>query len=185
MKETTISKVLTLFIKKWVLPLKVHIPVTFSLENCYSDCIVIAKTFLGLSEGTMALIFMAGCSYWLCKAKRNTTPFEVTWQNKMKHSANIPDNTTAGQPGPTFIKPDQLDPWIKDQLGNVLLSTNLPQQLRNFVSHMTHNLVTVGAQLLTGEIICWSLIQGSSWSGLTKIGTRVMYRGCRDVDSNS
>ena len=57
----------------------------------------------------------------------------------------------------TFIKPDQLDPWIKDQLGNALLSTIFPLQLRNFVScerafrsHMTQHLVTVGTKLLTG-----------------------------------
>ena len=61
-------------------------------------------------------------------------------------------------PGPTFIKPDQLDPWIKDQLGNALLSTILPLQLWNFVScgracpsYMTQTLVTVGTKLLTGE----------------------------------
>ena len=53
-----------------------------------------------------------------------------------------------------FIKPDQLDPWIKDQIGNTLLSTILHLQLPNFVScgrdkpsHMTQNLVTVGAKL--------------------------------------
>ena len=57
-------------------------------------------------------------------------------------------------PGPTFIKPDQRNPWIKDQLGNDLLSTILHLQLPNFVScgrdkpsHMTQNLVTVGAKL--------------------------------------
>ena len=36
--------------------------------------------------------------------------------------------------GPTFIKPDQRNPWIKDQLGNDLLSTILHLQLPNFVS---------------------------------------------------
>ena len=63
-----------------------------------------------------------------------------------------------GQPGSTFIKPDQLDPWIKDQLGNSLLSTILSLQLPNFVScgracpsHMTQNLVTVGTKLWTGD----------------------------------
>ena len=57
-------------------------------------------------------------------------------------------------PCPTFIKPDQRNPWIKDQLGNDLLSTILHLQLPNFVScgrdkpsHMTQNLVTVGAKL--------------------------------------
>ena len=57
-------------------------------------------------------------------------------------------------PGPTFIKPDQRNPWIKDQLWNDLLSTILHLQLPNFVScgrdkpsHMTQNLVTVGVKL--------------------------------------
>ena len=57
-------------------------------------------------------------------------------------------------PGPTFIKPDQRNPWIKDQLWNNLLSTILHLQLPNFVScgrdkpsHMTQNLVTVGVKL--------------------------------------
>ena len=57
-------------------------------------------------------------------------------------------------PGPTFIKPDQRNPWIKDQLWNDLLSTILHLQLLNFVScgrdkpsHMTQNLVTVGVKL--------------------------------------
>ena len=56
--------------------------------------------------------------------------------------------------GSAFIKLDQLDPWIKDQIGNTLLSTILHLQLPNFVScgrdkpsHMTQNLVTVGAKL--------------------------------------
>ena len=60
-----------------------------------------------------------------------------------------------GKPGPTFIKPDQLDPWIKDQLRNNLLSTILSLQLPNFgscgracLSHVTQNLVTVGANLI-------------------------------------
>ena len=53
-------------------------------------------------------------------------------------------------PGSAFIKPDQLDPWIRDQIGKTLLSTILHLQLPNFVScgrdkpsHMTQNLVTV------------------------------------------
>ena len=36
--------------------------------------------------------------------------------------------------GPTFIKPYQRNPWIKDQLGSDLLSTILHLQLPNFVS---------------------------------------------------
>ena len=60
--------------------------------------------------------------------------------------------------GPTLIKPDQFDPWIKDQLGNALLPPILPLQLQNFVSrgracpsHITQSLVTVWKKLLTGE----------------------------------
>ena len=57
------------------------------------------------------------------------------------------------QPVAAFIKPDQRNPWIKDQLGNDLLSTILHLQLPNFVScgrdkpsHMTQNLVTVNCR---------------------------------------
>ena len=56
--------------------------------------------------------------------------------------------------GSAFIKPDQGNPWIKDQIGNALLSTISYLQLPNFVSygrdkpsHTTQNLVTVGAKL--------------------------------------
>ena len=59
--------------------------------------------------------------------------------------------TFCNHPGPTFIKPHQLDPWIKDQMKITLLSTVSPLHLPNFVScgtdkpsHMTQNLVTVG-----------------------------------------
>ena len=70
-------------------------------------------------------------------------------------------------PGPTFIKQDQLDPRIKDQMKITLLSTILPLQLPNFVScgrdkpsHRTQNLVTVGTKLWTAErflVDPWSL----------------------------
>ena len=63
------SKVLTLLIIDRFSPLKVQIPIIFSSDNYYSDCIVIAKTFIKLAGGTMALIIMAECSYWLCKIK--------------------------------------------------------------------------------------------------------------------
>ena len=60
--------------------------------------------------------------------------------------------------GPTFIKPGQLDPWIKDQIKITLLPTVSHLLLPNFVScgracpsHMTQNLVTVGAKLWTAE----------------------------------
>ena len=72
-------------------------------------------------------------------------------------------------PGPTFIKPDQLDPWIKDQIKITLLSTIALLQLPNFVScgkdkpsHMTQNLITVGTELWTAErflVDPWSMVQ--------------------------
>ena len=58
----------------------------------------------------------------------------------------------------TFIKPDQLDPWIKDQIKITLLPTISHLLLPNFVScgracpsHLTQNLVTVGAKLWTAD----------------------------------
>ena len=57
-----------------------------------------------------------------------------------------------------FVKPDQLDPWIKEQIKITLLPTILHLLLPNFVScgracpsHMAQNLVTVGAKLWTAE----------------------------------
>ena len=67
MEETTNFKVLTLLIIDRFLPLKVHSLLNFPLENYYSVCIVIAKTFLDLD--IVALTFMAGYSYWLYEAK--------------------------------------------------------------------------------------------------------------------
>ena len=58
-------KILTLLIIDWFLPLKFHIPINFSLQNYFADCIIISNIFLDLVKGTMALNFMAGCSYWL------------------------------------------------------------------------------------------------------------------------
>ena len=69
------------------------------------------------------------------------------------------------------IKPDQLDPWIKDQIGNALLSTILPLQLRNFVSSLPPDTKfgTCRGEIVDRRMICiWSLIHGSGWSGLIK-----------------
>ena len=92
--------------------------------------------------------------------------------NTSKHTPTKVDkliSSTGDDTGPSFIKPDQLDPRIKDQLRNALLSIILSLQLPNFVScgracpsHMTQNLVTVGAKLWTGEWFSfdpWSLDQ--------------------------
>ena len=62
------------------------------------------------------------------------------------------------KPGSAFIKPDQLDRSIKVQIKIILLPTISHLPLPNFVScgracpsHMTQNLVTVGAKLWTAE----------------------------------
>ena len=62
------------------------------------------------------------------------------------------------RPGSAFIKPDQRNPWIKDQIKITLLPTIAHLLLANFVScgracpsHMTQNLVTVGAKLWTAD----------------------------------
>ena len=67
-------------------------------------------------------------------------------------------NHEAIQAGSAFIKPDQRNPWIKDQIKITLLPTISPLLLPNFVScgracpsHMTQNLVTVGAKLWTAD----------------------------------
>ena len=74
-----------------------------------------------------------------------------------------------GTPGSAFIKPDQLDPGIKDEIKITLLPKISHLQLLNFVScgracpsHMTQNLVTVGAKLWTAESFLfdpWSVDQ--------------------------
>ena len=73
------------------------------------------------------------------------------------------------RPGSAFIKPDQLDPGIKDQIKITLLPTISHLQLLNFVSrgracpsHMKQNLVTVVAKLWTAECFLfdpWSMDQ--------------------------
>ena len=67
------------------------------------------------------------------------------YQTKAKHNK--------ASSGPTFIKPDQRNPWIKDQLGNDLLSTICTYSYQ-ILCHVggtspptTQNLVTVGAKL--------------------------------------
>ena len=68
----------------------------------YSDCIVIAKTFIDLAGGTMALILRHDAANFvtdLRKAKTNTIPFKVIRQDKISHWVNVQAYTTVGQPG--------------------------------------------------------------------------------------
>ena len=78
--------------------------------------------------------------------------WRLVWKNpsKLKISYMLP--------GSAFIKPDQRNPWIKDQIKITLLPTISHLLLPNFVScgracpsHMTQNLVTVGAKLWTAD----------------------------------
>ena len=76
---------------------------------------------------------------------------------------------TVVTPGPTFIKRDQLDPWIKAQLKITLLST---------ISSLQGQALPYDTKFRNcrGEIVDsrifpnWSLIHGSSWSGLIREG---------------
>ena len=65
-------------------------PHNFPSENYCSVYILIAKTFLDLAAGSMALIFVAGCSYWLCKAKNIQSSLlidQTRWDKPLsKHS---------------------------------------------------------------------------------------------------
>ena len=80
-------------------------------------------------------------------------------------------------PGSAFIKPDQRNPWIKDQLGNALLSTISHLQLPNFVScgrdkPLPHDTKFGNCRCeIVGTIVIfiWSLIHGLYWSGLIKV----------------
>ena len=82
-------------------------------------------------------------------------------------------------PGPTFIKPDQLDPWIKDQIKITLLAAISPLQLPNYfcvmwegqaLPHDTKFRNCRGKIVDSRAFPSWSLIHGSSWSGLIKVG---------------
>ena len=69
-----------------------------------------------------------------------------------------------------FIKPDQPDPWIKGQIKITLLSAISSLQLSNFML-CGRALVTVGGKIVDSRAFpIWSLIHGSSWSGLIKVG---------------
>ena len=103
---------------------------------------------------------------WLCMPPGWLTEFVVTRPNSIsslchlvhlewhRMSSGWHTELAISNPGSAFIKPDQRNPLIKDQLGNALLSTIKHLQLPNFVlcgrekpSHMTQNWVTVGANL--------------------------------------
>ena len=90
------------------------------------------------------------------------------------------DSLHLSQPGPTFIKPDQLGPWIKDQLGNALLSTTAPTVTKFCVMweglSLPHDTKFGNCRDDIADrrvIFIWSLIHGSSWSCLIKVGPGV------------
>ena len=67
-------------------------------------------------------------------------------------------------PGSAFIKPNQLDPWIKDQIKIILLPPISHLQLPNFVSFGNCRCEIVDNRAFPS----WSLIHGLRWSGLIK-----------------
>ena len=80
-------------------------------------------------------------------------------------------------PGPTFIKPDQLDPWIKDQMKITLLSTLAPSVTKFCVMRagqaLPHDTKFGNCRdkiVDSRAFLSWALIHGSSWSGLVKVG---------------
>ena len=61
---------------------------------------------------------------------------KTSWISKLKYLLifSLVAVPHSGLPGSAFIKRDQPDPWIKDQIKIILLSTISPIQLPNFVS---------------------------------------------------
>ena len=117
------------------------------------------------------------CIVILCLSRRmHTLNDMLSWKKTDKwlvdqsHS-DMPDNQSCRHAGPGFIKPDQLDPWIKDQLRNALLSTILSLQLQGLsLPHDTKFGNRRGEMFDRRVIFIWTLIHGSSWSGLKKVG---------------
>ena len=66
-------------------------------------------------------------------------------------------------PGSAFIKPDQRNPWIKDQIKITLLPT---------ISHCRCKIVD------SRSFHIWSLIHGLRWSGLIKVGPEPLVIYC-------
>ena len=96
---------------------------------------------------------------------RCQSPVRVTSMVVMLHV--IDRGPDSGQiPGSAFIKPDQLDPGIRDQIKITLLPTISHLQLLNFVSCRFGN---CRCKIVDSRVFpIWSLIHGSSWSGLIK-----------------
>ena len=67
-------------------------------------------------------------------------------------------------PGPVFIKPDQPEPWIKDQPAKTLMSVIMSLQFWSFVNaarcHMPQNSKTEAIRLYTGN---WFYLILNSW----------------------
>ena len=82
------------------------------------------------------------------------------------------------QPGSAFIKPDQRNPWIKDQIKITLLPTISHLLLPNFF--VMWEGLSLPHDTKFGNCRCkivdsrsfhsWSLIHGLRWSGLIKVG---------------
>ena len=98
--------------------------------------------------------------YWSSSVRIMCFQHQTGWCCTKQHRTIACDgwHHRSNETGSAFIKPDQRNPWIKDQIKNTLLPTISHLLLPNFVScgracpsHMTQNLVTVGAKLWTAD----------------------------------
>ena len=76
-------KILNLLIVDRFLPLEFHIPITFSSQNHFADCIVVKTIFFRFSQRYCGSHFLwQGIATDCVKPETNPTPFEVTRQDK-------------------------------------------------------------------------------------------------------
>ena len=80
-------------------------------------------------------------------------------------------NVSIGMPGSAFIKPDQLDPGIKDEIKITLLPTVTKFCVMWEGLSLPHDTKfgNCRCKIVDSRVFpIWSLIPGSSWSGLIK-----------------
>ena len=137
--------ILRLIISAWVVGSAIAIPAMFFVEIKNGRCCLVALSFewsilvaivdfFYIYAGPLLILLYCYC--------------------RIAYKLSTMRKSSVASPGSAFIKPDQRNPWIKDQLKNALLSTILYLQLPNFVwcgracpSHMTQNLVTLPQRL--------------------------------------
>ena len=125
---------------------------------CFSFRVLFSNTGVSLCEIDLGLDSCA-IFYFASKPKFSSTDTVIWWRSSWTSvfALNNPPVSVIHS-GSAFIKPDQRNPWIKDQIKITLLPTISHLLLPNCVScgracpsHMTQNLVTVGAKLWTAD----------------------------------